>query len=69
MWFIFTWTPFKGLFTVFDVNQGLSPSLSSGDFPGEGGVVSFQDALHHNYLIKVPKQYFILLRIEWSARW
>ena len=32
-----------GLFTVPDVNQGLSLILPSGGFPGEGVVVPFRD--------------------------
>ena len=66
---LLTYTRFLGLFIVTDVNQGLSPSLPSGDFPGEGVVVSFRDAIHHKHLIKIPKQYAILLRIELRTRW
>ena len=40
-----------------------------GAFPGEGDFVSFRDAIHHKYLIKIPRQYVILLRIERTARW
>ena len=69
MWFIFNIDPFLNPFSVSDVNQGHSPSLPSGDFPGEGDVVSFRDAIHHKYLIKIPKQYVILLRIECRSRW
>ena len=47
-----------------DANQGLSLILPSGDFPGEGGVVPFRDDIHDKYLITIPKQYVILLRIE-----
>ena len=44
---------FIGLFTVPDVNHGLSLILPSGDFLGEGGVVPFRDAIHEKYLIKI----------------
>ena len=33
------------LFTVSDVNEGLSPLLPSGDSPGESGVVPFRDVM------------------------
>ena len=56
-------------FTFPDVNQGLSPILSPGDFPGEGGVVPFPDDIHGKYLIKMPKQYAIPLRIERRTHW
>ena len=59
----------KDLFTVSDVNQGLSLILPSGDFPGEGGVVLFQDAIHYKYSIKIPEQYAILLRIKRRPHW
>ena len=47
---------FIGLFTVPDVNQGLSLILPSGVFPVEGGVVPFRDDVDDKYLIKIPKQ-------------
>ena len=53
---------FIGLFTVPDVNHGLSLILPSGDFLGEGGVVPFRDAICEKYLIKILKQCFILLK-------
>ena len=65
----FTQTCFIGLFTVSEVNQKISLILSSGNFPGEGGVVPFWDAIHDKYLIKILKQHAILLRIEWRTRW
>ena len=56
-------------FTVPDINQRLSLILPSGDFPGESGVVPFRDDIHDKYLIKIPKQCVILLRIECRRRW
>ena len=53
---------FSGILTVSDVNQGLSHSLPSGDFPGVGDV-PFRDAIRHKYSIKIPKEHVILLRI------
>ena len=58
-----------GLFTVPDVIQMLSLILPSGDFPGEGGVVRFQDDLYDKYLIKIPKQYVFLLKLKRRTRW
>ena len=52
-----------------DDNQGLPPSLPSGDFLDEGDVVFFRDAIHHKYVIKIPKQYVVLLSIEGRTRW
>ena len=58
------YTCFIGLFTVPDVNQWLSLSLPSYDFPGEGGVVPFRDDIHDKYFINIPKQYVILLWMD-----
>ena len=60
---------FLRLVTIPDVNQGLSPILPSGDFPGEGAAVPFRDDIHDKYLIMIPTQYVILLRIERRTRW
>ena len=60
---------FIGLFTVPDVNQGFSLILPSGDFPGEDGVVPFRDDIRDKYLIKIPKQYVILLTLERRTHW
>ena len=46
-----------------DVNQGLWPSLFSGDFSGDGDVVPVRNAKRHNYSIVLPKQH-ILFRIK-----
>ena len=69
MRFIFNKDPFLGLFAVSGVNQDLTPSLPKpGDFSSEGDVVSFRDTIHHKYLIKMPKQYVMLIRIERRTR-
>ena len=59
---------FKGLVTVSDVNQRLSLILPSGDFPGDGCVVPFIDAIHDKFLIEI-QHYVILFRIERRSRW
>ena len=64
-----TQTCFLGLFTVPDVNQGLALILPSDDFPGDGGVVPFRADIYDKYLINIPKQIVILLRIERRTRW
>ena len=69
MWFIFNIDPFFKASLPFQMSmRAFSSSLPSGDFPGEGDVVSCQDAIHHNYLIEIPKQYVVLFRIEWRTR-
>ena len=68
IWFIFHIDLFIAFFPVPDVNQGLSLILPSGDFPGEGRVVPFRDDIHDKYLIMIPIQYVILLRIERRTR-
>ena len=68
IWFVFDIDLFIVLFTVPDVNQGLSLIMPLGDFPGDSDVVPFQDAIHGKYLIEIPKLYVILLRIERRTR-
>ena len=60
----FTLTCFIGLFTVSDVNEGLSLIFPSRDFSGESGVVPFRDTIHDKYIIKILKQYVISFYTE-----
>ena len=69
MWFIFhldlLYTPLQRS----RCQSGTSLILPPGDFPGKGGGVPLRNDMHDKYLIKTPKQYFILLIIERRTRW